>query len=298
MTQTQEVVRLIATTKKYERAPFFYAPEFGPDGKVIYYFDYDKSLSEEEKVKLKESLRFTAESDENGVLKLHHLMRLDISQSRDKAIFLHLKNAPLGKTPVALDKTNSNPSKHRFYIENKELEARQSVKGFSVKFKAMNLANEILTAQSAENDTVRDALRLLGIPVKGLSNAQLQNALLKESETGAVKFINMLDDKNRDYRIFIIKLIERGIVNKSKSGSYSYEDEKNVIAMNEHQMIVFLQENENANLVRIWADTINDKRILGKKTFVSEKGIEEKETVADAGIERNHFAELCVSLLG
>lgn len=277
MEQTQEIVRIVATTKKYEKAPFFMAPEFGSDRKPIYYFDKDNELSDKDKADFREALAFTDTSDESGVLKLHHLMRLSMNDMRDKAIFYYLKNLPEHKTIVAQNKLKVNPSKHRFYIENKEVEAVSSISRYAYKKKALDIADEIISKNSDKNQTVKDALRLLGVPIKGISNSQAASSLLQVADLESKKFLTVLDDKYREYKVFIVKCIEKDIIYKHTSGSYSYGEKNNIIAQTENQMIAFLQDKANQNLVTMWSKTLEDDRIstkpsnspLGKNNSIS-----------------------------
>jgi hypothetical protein len=257
-TRPKEIVRVIATTKKYERAPWFIAPLFGSDRKPIYSFldKAEPALSSEEKAAMIESLGWDAESAEE----VRHLQNLNLALDRDYAVYLWLLNAC---DEVATSKEAAKPAKHRFYIENKELEASTRVDTISIKMKALQIAQEIIRKG---DEHIKDSCRLLAIPVKGLTRIQIQDAFLAHADGSPKAFLTKLDDKYRDYKIFIVKLLERGLIGKSRSGSFFHGEQKNVIAINETQMIGFLQDKVNTNLINMWAQEVGSMPAEGKST--------------------------------
>lgn len=269
-TIAQESVRIIAyhpdpkKKKKFERAPYFFAPQFGSDGNPVYGFDEPKNmerfgLDENEVEKMRRSLNWTEESSE--VIK--HMQKLDIVKNvRDKAIYLWL----LCEVPEIAHSKNKVTVKQRFYIENKEEEAKVNTQMYTIKTKALLLAQQIV---SQGEKISRDNARLLGLPVKGLSASQVIASILSNADNSPSAFLKIFDDKNKDYKIFISKIVDRGLVLKNRSGSFSHGDKDNVIAVSENQMIEFLQSKENGSIVNMWAKEIGD--VLIQKATESTK---------------------------
>ena len=281
-TRSIEQVRIIATTKKYERASVYEAPLFGSDRKPDYSFLDVDGVSEKDKKEMIEALGW----DETSSEELKHLQVLNPVIMRDKAILLWIQSLSL----LAKSKSSVIKSKHRFYIENKEEEAKSGVSSITLKMKALAIAQEI-SKKGVEK--VKDSCRLLGIPVRGLSEAQITNAFLSHADQSSKAFLNMLDDKFKEYKIFIIKLLEKGTIIRTKSGSYYYDNPKNIIALNEQQMIAFIQDKVNANMVNMWAKVVDgfsehkkDKDEDDDKPFVStsfsvSKAVEKFNDMAD-----------------
>jgi hypothetical protein len=243
-TEKKELMRVVAVNKKYERAPIARAPRY-KNGKPLWGFENDKTISEEEKKLMKEVFPL---NDEDVVV-IKHLDQFDMSDPQQKAKYIFFVNTQ--EDLVAKSKATVKPSKHRFYIENKVEDALINVDKFSKKRKAMETAYAVM---DGGEEKIKDSLRLLGIPFKGYSLIQLQEALLMKAETDSTFFIRTLDDRSANERIFIAKLLEHGIIKKTKTKTFIYNE--SVIAINEIQMIEYISEKKNADLVDMWAKTM------------------------------------------
>lgn len=266
MSDTKEVcVRLIAyhpdpkKRRKFEKAPCFFPPRIGNNKKPVYGFDSKENmakyqLSSSDVHEMIEALDWEDDSSE----KIIHMMKLNISDNvRHKAIYHWI----LCEVPEIAKSKNSVDAKNRFYIENKEEEARVSTMMFTIKTKALLLAQEIVAAGSS---SCRDNARLLGIPVKGVSDGQVASALLTSADTQPKAFLTIFDDKFKDHKIFISKLIDRGLIMKTRSGSYSHGDKNNIIAVSDNTMIAYLEDRANTSVVNMWAKEIGDIRLAKK----------------------------------
>lgn len=272
-TNIPEKIRIIATNKKYERAPIYLAPIMGSNKKLLSGFENNINVSEREREEMTSVFPLSEEEE----ISVRHLEILDLSIPHDRAKFYFTKTQSFY---IAQSKTEVKPGQHRFYLENKVVEAKIKVDLMSIKRKATELSWEII---DGGEEKIKDTLRLFGIPFKGFTLVQLQESILNKAEKDSSLFIKMLGDRYREQRIFISKLVDQNLVTRTKSKSFVYEG--NVIAISETAMIEFLDSSENKNLVGIWAkelgeDTknikVNETKAANYSTELDPKGAKKR----------------------
>lgn len=275
----KEELLIEATDKKYRRAPEFYCVPESPDGNYYFGFEEDEDLSAEEKEKMATALKKAylqkskdAESGEvrnaDVSIPVKHNDRFDLNTPLGKGLARFLRK----QSNVAENKSAIIPAKHRFVIMDLQHEAEIKVSKINIKREAFVKANEIVNAGP---EAIKDACRQIGIMTRGFSNIQVEQALLEYADNTPKKFIDIISDPLGKYRIFIAKLIEKGIIKKQKNGSYSYGEDRNVIAINEHQMIVYLQDKANESIVTLWGNELSDNRLEKPKVSKSKNKDEE-----------------------
>lgn len=236
-------VRIVAIKNDFHKAPYYIAPKMDPIKKQ--YITGQEHLSKEER----EALPFKI--DEDTSLPVNHLQMFDLENETDKIIFDFIK---LDKA-IAKSKKDVNPEVHRFYIEDKEEEAKEKISKTSKLKKALKFVDGLGLEE------LIDLGRVLGIGGAKSSNLEIQSAIEDLCVTKPQQIINVFDDPDRKYKMFLSKLVDGHILVKIDGGTYKYGDE--VIGVNEQYAIEYLRNKENNPVVTQWAKLLKERNIGG-----------------------------------
>lgn len=141
---------------------------------------------------------------------------------------------------VKKSKTDKNPyAKYEIYNESEE--ARTVVSLAEVKVKAFKLYSELSI------DAKRDILRLYPgfTKTSNVSDEVIQSQLYNMLESNPAKFVQLVEDKNREMRVMLKDLVTAGILTKTKA-AYKYGTD--FLGHNEEATIAFLNDPANQSL--------------------------------------------------
>jgi hypothetical protein len=115
---------------------------------------------------------------------------------------------------IAPSKSEVNGRIHFYYIKNEEAEAMTKISGKKLVFKAASILDK-----TSQEDRFCLAL-LLGIPVKGISDAKITADLWEFSEkpSNAKKLVDAYEDPNKAIKIVVRGAIEMGIIYRETAG--------------------------------------------------------------------------------
>jgi hypothetical protein len=241
----EERVRLIASDKKYQTAPVFIAPiytestmSFDVNGKVY----KGKKVSEGDEAVVVADGTPIRMSDVDSY-KFSHLQEF-VSGSPVDDFFVELLR---GSGMVAKNKQSVNPDYHRFYFENHEDEAIATISKAELTFDALS------RVKGLSIEEMEDYCRLLGENVLRLTKKQIEAKLMNVAYNKPKDLLDLFDDKNRKQKMFLRKLIEKGIV-RITNGKYTYGTD--LIGANEDFAIQYLKDPNNNSMVSQWNQMI------------------------------------------
>ncbi|MEO7397227.1 MAG: hypothetical protein ABIW84_01550 [Ilumatobacteraceae bacterium] len=247
MTDTKEVldtkvpVRLIGISNKFHTAPVFVCPKFDS---VMGTFTVGDKVYKGKRVSDEgvEPVIYSAIDTPINVtnvdsFRLQHLQMFDPSNPSEMFILEMAK----GSGFVAASKKDANPgSDHRYYIENKEDEAIQTISKASKIRKAL----DHISTLSAEK--MEDVCRLIGLHVKGMSKTQSQAALEQRAMDKPDDILDVFTDKDKEVKIFLKKLVDKNVITISDR---KYYHGKELLGIGEDYAVEFLKDSNNRELV-------------------------------------------------
>lgn len=234
--------RIIATDRQYQQSPFYISATFDPDRKI--YITGQEFKDEEEKKKC----ALVIDPEESYQIK--HLQVFDTDSPVDVEL---LKLIRTKTQDIASSKNEAIPGVHRFYLENKEDEAKDTISKIEMKLEAFK------RIKGLSLDEMVDHSRLVGLHVKNLSKTQVEAGLLNFCENSPEVVLDMFKDNDKDVKIFFKKLVDKGILN-FKKGKYVYNEE--VIGINEDYAIQYLKDKKNISVVEQWRDKIDKQELV------------------------------------
>jgi hypothetical protein len=176
--------------------------------------------------------RISVKIDENG-------KDLNLSMPKHQLIYNFIKKLK----QVADEKENVNPALHKFYIEDEDEKALKKLDTIKDKTKAY----KIFASMSPEES--RDMLVLYGKNASSSSDDVVQAKLGELVETNPSKFISLYNDNNREVKINLEKLTNKGVIRK-EGKAYFYGDEGEAIFLGstKEMAVEFLKDSENQEL--------------------------------------------------
>lgn len=236
MLETKEYkkLKLVATSKDFHVAPFFIAPKFDEQRKALntgQVWDTDPEVAK----KQKENAAIVVTEEDSFMIK--HLMELNLELEVDRVLFEIIK---LHTDIIAPSKDKVIPGTHRYYIENKEAEAKEEISKVNVMIEAMNMIKDMSIEQ------MEDFGRVCQLRVRNLTKTQIEGELLKVAQRDPAFVVRMGKDKNLKQRIFLKKLLEVGKINLS-NGVFKYGDE--IMGTSEAHAIDWFNDPKNSKLV-------------------------------------------------
>jgi hypothetical protein len=241
-------VRIVATSDTYRKAPYYFTPsQDGNSKKWLTGQDINWKVSEEdgrkkfvpateEDVKKIKNLPLVIDPNESYMVKDKMVFNLDVPA--DVALLEFLKTQ---KDIIAHSKSAKVPGRHRYYIENQDEEAKETVSKIDAEF------NAITKIRAMTFEEMQAFARVIGIgKVGGLSKTQVEAALYERAKLQPAYVMSSLEDPDRKVKAFLKLLIEKNIV-RLFNGKYQYGTE--ILGLNEMAAIDFLKAKENANMV-------------------------------------------------
>lgn len=226
-------IKLIAVNPKYRNVPFFATPIWDAKRRK-----YRKGGQEDlNKTELAKCALIISE-DEHYPVSHNEILDLSDDMQREKAAFL-CDQDPF----IVIGVKNVKPDETLFYIEDRESEAKEFISNADKVLKALQII------EAAPIDDYKDMCLMLGLPSSG-SKTVLTHALQAKAMKEPEKIIK-LKEGNYEEKLFILKLIEKGILTKSRKDNRIYDGE-NLIARNLDESVLYMKQKENAAVVEIW----------------------------------------------
>lgn len=249
-------VRIVAADKKYQIAPVFACPTYDEVGKTFsvngtVYQGKKTDPNEENSTVLAEKtpIRLT----DHDSFRFVHLQEFNMESETDKFLLEILR----GSGWLAKNKSAVNPIEHRFYLEDKEEEAKMAISKADLVYEAMS------KIKAMTMDEMMDYSRLLGKNPKSLTKTQVEASLIEEAQKSPKVIINLTTDKNTAPKIFLRKLVDAKIVT-IRNGQYYNGQE--MIGINEDYAIQYLKDDVNNKVVTQWNQMITPtKKAQAKK---------------------------------
>ena len=164
---------------------------------------------------------------------------LDLSIPKHKLMYALLKTSK----EVASNKEEINPAVHTFYIEDENEEAVKKLTAIQSKKEAYSLFAEMTSKE------VRDFLVLFGKSSDNVSDKVAEAKLGEMIDVNPEKFIKLYNDVNKEVKINLRKLVQKGIIRKEgKAYFYGEEGEAIFLGSTEELAIVYLGEANNQDL--------------------------------------------------
>lgn len=231
-------IKLIAVNNKYRNVPFFATPIY--DAKRRKY-----RLGGQEDMTLNQLSKCALKISEDEHYPVSHNEVLDLSDpvQKEKVCLLYDQDPY-----IVVGSTNVKPGETLFYIEDRETEAVVENTFYDDVLKAMQII-----AKSSVDD-YKDMCMLLGLPSKGSKNVMEHTLKLKAMKEP--KKIIKLKEGDFEERLFILKLIDKGVLTKSRKDNRIY-DGQSVIARNLDDAVLFIKDEKNAVLLDSWRKTLS-----------------------------------------
>lgn len=261
-------VRIVATKRTFQEAPFFVAPKFDPQRSVFVIKGTEWKAARNESDGVYRTSEYPVELAEDLSYKFKHLQIFDKSLPQDKALLDILEDSGF----LATNKNAVHPSKHRFYIEDKEAEAAETLS----KAKSKRKAFAILDNMSLSDIVDFARLKPFNINVSTMTNLQVEAAIVDLIEKNPQVFLNAASDPDKQYRVLLYKLTSSNILHHEPvTGKITYNGE--VIGMTEESVIAYIKDPSNAKIITEWLNMTNTKfsgKIAKEEAVVEESGAE------------------------
>lgn len=242
------IKRLVAIDKKYHEAPVYIAPKEDPHTRKP--LDYKSRLPESMRDLVTITMDPKLDRDGNVIdemsIRVSHLQVFDLNVPNDALIFEVVKDDPM----IAPSKNAVNPVVHRYYIEDKEKEAAVTISKAKLRKKAYDIIESLSTEQ------MENYAKILGKFLVGLSGTQIESALYDIAEEKPQLIIDVNNDKDLKYKIFLKRCIERNYIHMDNG---KYMNGKDLVGINEDYAIQWLKDPQNAPIVSQWGAMLEGK---------------------------------------
>lgn len=224
-------VRLLAVNELYRTVPYFAVP--------IYDEEKKKWRPDNEDFKAISSVPVRRKPDPEKQYPLSHQDNFDKSKPDDVFLLALAKLQPL----IAPNSKSVIKSKHLFYLQDVEEEAKTEVKSMDKIFEAMKLIKE-----NASVSTMRDLAIYLGLNPSD-SMMVIQGRVYKYLNENPQAVLNYFSNTNSS-RLMVKKAIYYSIL-KNKGGIFY--DHDRLIGRDEAEVELFVRDAINAPLVAKWS---------------------------------------------
>lgn len=238
-------VRIIAASKEFQTAPFYFSPKKDEKtkkwitGQNLDFIEETKDNKTTHKLietEASKKLSLVISPDESYVVK--HLKRFNTEVESDMILLNFFKTHT---DILAPSKKDVKPGVHRFYIEDKEEEAKETISKTELEYKAMTEVKGMSLSEQM------DFARALGVhKVGNLTKIQVEAALYSKCKEDPERVLSTFGDPNRKVKAFLRNLVEKNII-RLHAGKYTYGEE--IIGLNELSVIDYLKDKANINLV-------------------------------------------------
>jgi len=245
MELTSNIKRLVAIDKKFHEAPVFIIPK--EDQRTKRVIDYKSRLSEAMQKEVTVTLEPTRDRDDKIIdevsIRIQHLQVFDLTNANDALFFEVVKADQM----IAGSKSEINPIKHRYYIEDKEKEAVVTISKSKLKKKAFDVIASLSTEQQ------ENYCKILGKFVIGLSGTQIESALYSVADENPQTILDVDNDKDLKYKIFLRRCLEKTYLHMDNG---KYMNGKDLIGINEDYAIQWLKDPRNNPIVSQWGTAL------------------------------------------
>lgn len=253
---TSGLVRLVGVNSKYHVAPVYLTPKFNEVtktftiGGVIYKTEMSDDNNE---IKTYVAIGTPVRITNVDAFRYAHLQSFDMSQEDQR----FLLTIAMDDVMVAPNKESVNPdSVHRYYIEDKESEAKETISKSTLVLDAM----QKIKSMSLEEMT--DYARLLQIFRPDISRMQIEAELMRLAIEKPADIIAVASDRNAKHKILLKKLVNAQIL-EIRGGKFMNGAE--LIGANEDFAIEFLRDANNSKLVEDWIKMLTPKKTKKKE---------------------------------
>jgi hypothetical protein len=160
---------------------------------------------------------------------------------------------------VAENKDVARKEKHKFFLEDKEAEAKNRIDKADAVYEAEKLIRETLNV--SEYKKVIQILNLRTIqfnqPTEGLTETRMKDILISEAHSNPGIILNVMSEDSKMY-FYIIDLVNAGIIKKQRDGFY---EGKTFLATNLEGMRAYISNKGNVDRREKWNRLLraNDK---------------------------------------
>lgn len=238
--RTTGTIKLIAVNKMYRDIPFVTAPIWNEKRRKFGYGGQEDMSS----VQLK-SVPLVFESTGHYNVSHNEILNLSYPADKEKAAFLMFDQSPYVVASPRLVKQGET----LFYIEDREVESQE------ISSNADNIMKSLMFIEKMKVDDIKDFCLLLGLSTGGSLSIMTGN--LKALALKDPKKILDFKTSNYDEKLFVLKLLEKGILKKDKK-NHIY-DNANLIGRTIEETALFIRDRENEKVVDLWR-----KKLTGK----------------------------------
>ena len=193
------------------------------------------------------------------------VVSLDINETYDKRVYEFLQDHPLIKGNFIIDDLRDN--------EQKQAEI------------ALKSAEAITTASSLSDKEMSDVSILLGFN-PNLDSLMLKANIIKFANSSSEKFLSLLNDMDKEHRVFLKKALEKGVLSKPngvwKHGTLN-------VGLTDDQAIVWLKD--NADVYALLKHQLRTGKIEKVEEEVEEVPVV-SETIEPSSISSSTMKEL------
>jgi len=159
------------------------------------------------------------------------------------------------QTSIVAQSKSKVQSKHKFYLEDKNQDAKEYVINSDKVYEAEKLIRE-----KAAIEDYKDLIMMLNLSVSGfnvdpspLNDTRLKEILIKQAKKDPESISLAFSEKGKDI-LFVAKLIKNNIISHKRGNGY-YDGEK-FIATNVDLFINFISDEANSSLVGKWGSLL------------------------------------------
>lgn len=178
-----------------------------------------------------------------------HLQEFDQNKEIDKFLLDVLMSSGM----CAKNKGSVNPTEHRYYLENKEADAEETISKYEKSLQALKKIDD-LKSDDKRMDFARIVLKT---NVNAYSSKQVHAELIKLAYENPDFIITAGSDPLKEYRMFLKKLVDAKIL-LIKGGRF-YNGE-HLIGTNEDLAVEYMKDTNNSVLVEQWSKELKAKR--------------------------------------
>tara|TARA_R110000824_G_scaffold14378_8_gene61220 strand:- start:979 stop:1728 length:750 start_codon:yes stop_codon:yes gene_type:complete len=193
------------------------------------------------------------------------VVSLDINETYDKRVYEFLQDHPLIKGNFIIEDLRDN--------EQKQAEI------------ALKSAEAITTASSLSDKEMSDVSILLGLN-PNLDSLMLKANIIKFANSSSDKFLSLLNDMDKEHRVFLKKALEKGVLSKPngvwKHGTLN-------VGLTDDQAIVWLKD--NADVYALLKHQLRTGKIEKVEEEVEEVAVV-SETIEPSSISSSTMKEL------
>ena len=197
---------------------------------------------------------------------MHHaVLSLNINDEYDKRVYEFLKDHPLVKGNFVIEDLRANEEKT----------AESALKG----------AEAITTASSLSDNEMNDLSILMGLD-PNLDSMMLKAKLIQNANSNPDKFLSLLNDMDKEHRVFLKKALEKGVLSKPngvwKHGTLN-------IGLTDDQAIVWLKD--NADVYALLKHQLRTGKIEKVEEIIEETPVV-NETIEPSSMSSSTIKEL------